>query len=51
MNVISKLTSGKNLSDHCESRMDKDPKKGVEDGLHTICSLPKCLKVSKRKPN
>ena len=33
MNVVSKLRNGKNLSDPYESRIDKDPKKGVEDDL------------------
>ena len=51
MNAISKLRNGKNLSDPYESRLDKDPKKGVEDDLDGEIALESEKELNRASPN
>ena len=51
MNAISKLRNGKNLSDPYESRIDKDPKKGVEDDLDGEIALESEKELNRASPN
>ena len=51
MNIFSKLRSGKNLSDPYESRIDKEPKKGVDDDLDGDIALESEKELDRASPN
>ena len=51
MNAISKLRIGKNLSNPYESRIDKDPEKGVEDDLNGEIALESEKELNRASPN